>query len=856
MTEAEAKAEVRPVFCGDTIIHRLLQNPDFELAELGPVARWPAALRVMLGMILDSQQPMSLVWGPDRRLLYNAPYAESLADQHPAAFGQSYWDVWPTYRADLEPLVQRAIAGEGIQRQDVPMIVVRQGKRIQCWFTVFYSPARDENGRSHGMYTSIMETTRRVLSEKRQSFLLSLDDRFKFVAEPENLFATARELLAGFLAADEYACVSQHRPPDMQVHVDRDSEAKLIARCLCASGIDTDIQALFHPAAVPMYRIVDDTACATGDAGEKRHPPFEAIAIPVRPQHWPHTVMLFASAQATGWSDQDMTFLQEVAQRTGSAIDYLVAENELRNLNQTLEQRVHERTAELQEAGEKALGLARRLQLTLEAAQMGDWDLDLVTDLAYRSPRHDQCFGYSEPITNWGFDTFICHVHPQDRQRVTQAFDQALDGLGDWHCECRVIWPDGSIHWIALHGSVYRFSGRPKRMCGIVMDITERKLAEEALRNAGDRKDEFLAMLAHELRNPLAPIGTAAQMLQMMPGDEHRVRKASEIIARQVSHMTTLVDDLLDVSRVSRGLVELKRRPLDLRSVVTDAVEQVQPLMELRRHALAVWIGPEALRVTGDSTRLIQLLANLLDNAAKYTAPGGEIDLKVRLAIDHVSVTVTDNGSGIDPVLLPAIFELFSQGKRSPDRQQGGLGIGLALARSIAELHGGSLRASSAGEHCGSAFCLTLPLSRDVPDAAEQASTTAAPGSSGASRVLVVDDNIDAATTIAEVLRIEGHEVFVAHDARTALELAWNEAPLDAFVLDIGLPDMTGHDLLAALRKQSPRPALFVALTGYGQDQDLIRSKEAGFQHHLVKPANMPRLIGIIARGLRTRVEV
>ncbi|MDQ3510989.1 MAG: ATP-binding protein, partial [Pseudomonadota bacterium] len=770
----------------------------------------------MLGMILDSQQPMSLVWGPDRRLLYNAPYSESLGDQHPAAFGQTYWDVWPTYRAELEPLVRRAIAGEGIQRQDVPGMLIRQGKRTQCWFTVFYSPARDENGRSQGMYTSIVETTRRVRSEKRQLFLLSLGDRFKSIAEPERLLSTARELLSEFLGADEDACISQHEHPDIQVRVDRGSEAALITRCLASSGISRDIQALFHPAAVPIHRIIDEAADATRAADAKEHAPFEALAIPIRPQHWHHTVMLFANAQATGWSDQDMPFIQEVAQRTGSAMDYLVAQNELRNLNQTLEQRVHERTAELQEARESALGLARRLQLTLEAAQVGDWDLDLVTDQAQRSSRHDQCFGYSEPITRWGFDTFISHVHPEDRQCVIQSFDQALDGLGDCHCECRVIWPDGSIHWIAAHGSVYRFSGRPKRMCGIVTDITERKLAEEELRNAGDRKDEFLAMLAHELRNPLAPIGTAAQLLQMMPGDERHVRNASEIITRQVSHMTTLVDDLLDVSRVSRGLVELKRRPLDLRSVVTDAVEQVQPLIDSCRHALAVWSGPDALPVIGDSTRLIQLIANLLDNAAKYTAPGGEIDLKVSLALDNVTVTVKDNGSGIDPLLLPAIFELFSQGKRSPDRQQGGLGIGLALARSIAELHGGSLRASSTGAGCGSAFSLTLPLADYVPDA-EPADTTAGPVSSGAKRVLVVDDNIDAATTIAEVLRIEGHEVFVAHDARTALELAWNEAPLDAFVLDIGLPDMTGHDLLAALRKQSPRPALFVALTGYGQ---------------------------------------
>ncbi|MDQ3288328.1 MAG: ATP-binding protein [Pseudomonadota bacterium] len=817
------------------------------------MTRWPAALRVMLGMMLDSQQPMSLVWEPEGRLLYNEPYSEFLGDRHPVAFGQKFGDVWPEHRSELEPLVQRALAGEGMRRQDVPVSIGRDGKGLQRWFTAFYSPARDEDGRIRGMYTSIMETTARVMSERRQSLLLSLDDRFKHIAEPERVLETARDLLADYWEVDEYACMTRQGHGDMQARVDLESEARLIARCLAAPGMGKEIETLLQPRSMPMCRVID--ALPPGQASRDTSE-FAVMAIPVRPQHWRNTVLLFADAQSSRWSGENMTFMQEVARRTGSAIDYLIAENNLRDLNQTLEQRVDERTAELQEAREEALALAQRLQLTLDAAQVGDWDLDLVTDVAHRSLRHDQCFGYSEPIPFWGFDTFIGHVHPDDRQSVIRAFDQALDGPGDWHFDCRVVWPDGSVHWIAAHGSVYRLSGKPHRMGGIVVDITERKHAEEELRNASHRKDEFLAMLAHELRNPLAPIGTAAQLLQLAPGDGRRVRNASEIIARQVSHMTTLVDDLLDVSRLSRGLVELRHRPLDLRSVMTAAVEQVRPLIESRRHALTIWIGPDPIPVLGDHPRLIQVIANLLNNAAKYTAPGGEIELKVRRGQKEVTVTVTDNGSGMDSKLLPQIFELFSQGKRTPDRQQGGLGIGLALARSIAELHGGSISASSGGIGCGSVFSLRLPLARELPLAKASgvlpANTTAKPS---ATRILVVDDNVDAATTIAELLRVEGHQVFVAHEARTALELAWNEAPLDAFVLDIGLPDMTGHELLAAIREQILRPALFIALTGYGQAQDLKLSKAAGFQHHLIKPVDATRLVALLAAGASSQAE-
>ena len=378
-------------------------------------------------------------------------------------------------------------------------------------------------------------------------------------------------------------------------------------------------------------------------------------------------------------------------------------------------------------------------------------------------------------------------------------------------------------------------------------DMTVRMQVEDDLRAANRQKDQFLAMLAHELRNPLAPITTAAQLLKMGTLDAKGVRNASEIIARQAEHMTDLVNDLLDVSRVTRGLVTLEKEELDVNAVVAGALEQVRPLIESKRHSLTMQLSGEPVHVMGDRTRLVQVLSNILSNAAKYTPPGGEIVMKVSAPGDQVVVCVTDNGIGIEPEVLPYIFDLFTQAERTPDRSQGGLGIGLALVKSLATLHGGSVEARSKGPGQGSQFEICLPrlsAGAATPDEAIGADDAA---QAAPLRVMVVDDNQDAAQMLAMLLEVQGHAVSVEYDGRGALQRARLERP-QVMLLDIGLPDTDGYALARQLRALPElRGATLVALTGYGQDEDRRQAEEAGFDHHLVKPADLNRVGEILA---------
>jgi signal transduction histidine kinase/CheY-like chemotaxis protein len=384
-------------------------------------------------------------------------------------------------------------------------------------------------------------------------------------------------------------------------------------------------------------------------------------------------------------------------------------------------------------------------------------------------------------------------------------------------------------------------------------DVSARKQIEDELRAANRQKDQFLAMLAHELRNPLAPIMTAAQLLKVGRLDQRSVANASEIIVRQASHMTDLVNDLLDVSRVTRGLVALEKEELDLNVIVSAAVEQVRPLIDARRHSLTLQLSGRSAHVSGDRTRLVQVISNILNNAAKYTAPGGCLTLSVSVDAQRVMVAVRDNGVGIAPDILPYIFDLFTQAERTPDRSQGGLGIGLALVKSLVALHGGTVHATSDGLGKGSEFCICLPrlelagelMDDEVPGTGQQAS--------GALRVMVVDDNVDAAQMLAALLEVQGHAVSVEYDAKGALERARRERP-DVLLLDIGLPDMDGYELARRLRGQpESAEATLVALTGYGQSQDRKEAELAGFDHYLVKPADMEQVNEVLLDAARAR---
>jgi PAS domain S-box-containing protein len=386
-------------------------------------------------------------------------------------------------------------------------------------------------------------------------------------------------------------------------------------------------------------------------------------------------------------------------------------------------------------------------------------------------------------------------------------------------------------------------------------DVTARKQIEDELRAANRQKDQFLAMLAHELRNPLAPIMTAAQLLKVGSLDARNIANASEIIVRQASHMTDLVNDLLDVSRVTRGLVTLEKEELDVNVIVSAAVEQVRPLIDARRHSLTLQLSGRSAHVIGDRTRLVQVISNILNNAAKYTAPGGRITLSVTVDEQQVHVAVRDNGVGIAPDILPYIFDLFTQAERTPDRSQGGLGIGLALVKSLVTLHGGTVRATSDGMGQGSEFCISLPRLAAPGESADDEAPGAGMQAPGALRVMVVDDNVDAAQMLAALLEVQGHAVCVEYDAKGALERARLEH-LDVLLLDIGLPDLDGYELARRLRAQPESAhATLVALTGYGQSQDRKEAEQAGFDHYLVKPADMDQVNEVLAEAARARAR-
>ena len=413
--------------------------------------------------------------------------------------------------------------------------------------------------------------------------------------------------------------------------------------------------------------------------------------------------------------------------------------------------------------------------------------------------------------------------------------------------------PDGSRRTVLAHANpLHDDDGKLTGAVNVLVDITERKQAEDLLREADRRKSEFLAMLAHELRNPLAPLRNGLQIVRLAHHDRPAVDQAREMMERQLAHMVRLIDDLLDLSRITNGKIELRKERIDLGAAVQDAVETSRPVIEASEHRLTVALPPQAVYVDGDRTRLAQVFANLLNNAAKYTDRSGNIRLEVERQGSDVVVTVTDNGLGIPAEVLPCIFDMFTQVDRSLERSQGGLGIGLSLVRGLVEMHGGRVEAHSDGRGKGSVFSVRLPVSLAPGRSPRQDESTAQGHRSSRHRILVVDDNKDSAVSLAMMLRIMGHETFTAHDGLEAVEAAAAYRP-DVVLLDIGLPRLNGYDVCRRIREQAwGKNTVLIALTGWGQDEDKCRSKEAGFNFHMVKPVDPAALEKLLAGLLLT----
>jgi PAS domain S-box-containing protein len=530
------------------------------------------------------------------------------------------------------------------------------------------------------------------------------------------------------------------------------------------------------------------------------------------------------------WSDDEVRLAEQVAQRTWATLENARAQEALRESRDVL-------------------------SLAMRGGRMGAWSREYESDRAWWSRELAEIFGLEEGFAGTRQD-FLDMLHPEDRNRVKETLEQALLNHTDYVIEYRFRHSSGEWRWMEGRGrAVYKSDGTPSVTYGLGIDITERKRSEDERRrlnaelaDALRRKDEFLATLAHELRNPLAPIVTALEVLRVKSPADRQMRWSRDVIERQVRHMTRLVDDLLDVARISTGKAQLRRERIDLATVVHHAVESVRSVIDAAEHKLTVVLPPQPMILDADPTRLSQILANLLSNAAKYTPHGGNLSLTAQQEGNEVVIAVADNGIGLSPADLDRIFSMFAQVAPAIDRSQGGLGIGLALSRGLVELHGGSITASSEGLHLGSTFTVRLPLTDAKPaqqpqplaDAPEQAR------GSQSHRILVVDDNVDAAQSLAMLLELDGHETAMAHDGQRALELAQSFHP-QVILLDIGLPLMNGYEVAHRVREQPwGRTIQLIAVTGWGQEQDRQQAVAAGFDHHLTKPLDPARLASLL----------
>jgi PAS domain S-box-containing protein len=702
---------------------------------------------------------------------------------------------------------------------------------------MLYQPIVGEDGRITGIFAQGNDVTgayqaAHALSEKiqqleevkaTQAFQLELADRVRQASNPDDVTAAACALLGQKLDVSRvlYAEVDDERGT---IFIRRDWTAQGFAslagqtKTMADFGPDM-IAALRAGQAVINSDVELDSRTAAHAASYAQIGVRADLLLPFIKSGKLTVVLTIQNAAPRKWQEQECRLAQEVGERTWSAVEAARAQAALRaerDQSQYIFDSMVEGFAVLDRHWTILRMNAEGLRLTQSSAAevigRNHWDVwpyikGTESEVIYRR------------VMETGKTEIVESVHTMpDKTRA---------------------WMEVRIHR-SLDGGIAFF----------FRDITERKLAQEQLKLADQRKDEFLAMLAHELRNPLAPIGAAAQLLQMARLDEARVRQTSQIIGRQVEHMTHLIDDLLDVSRVTRGLVTLDKAPQDIRHIVAEAVEQVTPLIQSRHHHLALHLPPDTTMVEGDKKRLVQVVANILNNAAKYTSEGGNILLKTEVQESRVLVEVSDDGIGMAPDLAAHVFDLFAQAERSADRSAGGLGLGLALVKSLVELHGGTVTCHSQGIGKGSTFTICLPrllVPARIADASSGDSAVA-PGAR-ALRIMIVDDNADAAAMLAMLLEASGHQVTVEHDARTALAHAQLAVP-DVFLLDIGLPEMDGTELARRLRLlPAGAGAVLVAVTGYGQESDRERTRAAGFDHHLVKPLDVKTLFSILERA-------
>ena len=831
----------------------LARSVDWARTPLGPPGAWPQSLKTVVGVILQSRHPMFLWWGPELIQVYNDAYLPSFGvGKHPAAMGQRgrecWQEIWPIIWPQIDDVMSRRRSS---WNEDQLVPVFRNGRLEEVYWTYGYSPVLDDRGGVGGVLVVVTETTSQVVVSRRSRTMRSLAERTALTTDPVVMLDAAIDVLQSARHDVPFALVYRYDGRSRALRLVRS------AGLVDPATVDATVRGRMGPSPFggrePRVELLPcDAACALpgGDWPEPA-PALFVIPLAASGRERCSDVIVFGLSPRLPFDDGYRNHLTQIANHLGFAQAQInafriqaAADHERNNL--LLQAPVG--TA-LLSGREHVFRLANRL-----FCQMVGRD-DLVGK-PYREvfPRAEE--GRLGGILDRVYET----GEPFSTEEYRVPEDLRADGTRE--------------------DRYFRFNVQPLRdtedqvygMMAVATEISEQVRARQVLERAQEEnqkllqdleaasraKDEFLAMLGHELRNPLSPIATALQLMKLR-GDTRTTRE-QQVIERQVNHLTRLVDDLLDVSKITRGKVELRKERVEIADVIAKAIEMASDLFEQRNHDLSLDVAYERLWVDGDPVRLAQVVANLLTNAARYTKPGGRIMVSARREgsgresgerqSGEIVIRVKDNGAGISPDLLPRIFDLFIQGHRSSDRAEGGLGLGLALVKNLVALHGGSVAALSDGLGKGSEFVIRLPAVAEVGnlDSIHSEHDRPEPRSDGhGKRILVVDDNNDAADLLAEILRDVGHQVEVAYSPVVALELCEAFRP-EVAVLDIGLPVMDGYELAARLRA-NPVTAhcRLIALTGYGQSHDRTRSAEGGFQHHLVKPVDIVKLIRLVA---------
>lgn len=737
--------------------------------------------------------------------------------------GKSIWEVYPgTVGSEFERNYRKAA------EEQVARAFNSYYPDHDRWYDVNVYPAPG------GLSVYFRDNTERMRDELRRDALFALSDSLRELGDPNEIIYKACEMLGVTLGVSRVG-YGRIDPLAGTLHVERDWNApavETLAGTLNLRDYGSFIDDLKAGKFISIDDVDVDNRTASAAPALKARSAASFVNVPVIEKGELVAVIFVNFAHRKHWSPAVLALIRDVAERTRIAserarhafrADAVVAESERRR-------RLYETFLENSPDLAYVFGLdhrftyANRILLTM-------W-----------GKTWDEAIGKN--CLELGYETWHAEMHDREIDQVI-ATRQPIRG------EVPFNGTNGRRTYEYIFTPVLGVEGEVEAIAGTTRDVTERRQAEEALLNADRRKDDFLAMLAHELRNPLAPIAAAAEVLQMRASDEQLTRRTSQIITRQVRHMTGLVNDLLDVSRVTRGLVTITKTTLDLKSVVYSAVEQVRPFIEAQGHHLLFDLAAEKACVMGDQKRLVQIFTNLLNNAAKYTPQGGEIRLGLAVEGSNLLMSIEDNGIGMPAELQPHVFELFTQAERTSDRTQGGLGIGLALAKNLTELHGGTISGFSAGIGKGSAFAVRLPRHRPLasgPANSTDKGEVDTPTAKQALRILVVDDNEDAAQMLALYLESLGHKVQTEYTARGALARSVVERP-DVYILDIGLPEMDGNELAGHLRAQpGTAAAQIIAVTGYGQEHEKMRSMASGFNQYLVKPVDVRKLAELLDR--------